>query len=85
MRKSQADLRTIVRLWAATLLADAEVTLGRLEQVEGELIAAARADDREIIRQRCLGLLWTRRRESRELTPEEETFFLQQDCRQYER
>jgi tetratricopeptide (TPR) repeat protein len=70
---------------AATLLTDAEMTLVRLEEVAGELIAAVREDDREIIRHRCLGLLWTRQRESRELTPEEETFFLQQDCRQYDR
>ena len=70
---------------AATLLTDAEVTLERLEEVAGELVAAAREDDREITRHRCLELLWTRQRESRELTPEEETFFLQQDCRQHDR
>jgi tetratricopeptide (TPR) repeat protein len=44
---------------AATLLTDAEMTLVRLEEVAGELIAAVREDDREIIRHRCLGLLWT--------------------------
>lgn len=70
---------------AATLLADTELSLVRLEEVAGELVAAVRENDREVTRQRCLGLLWTRQRESRELTPEEETFFLQQECRQYDR
>jgi tetratricopeptide (TPR) repeat protein len=70
---------------AATMLMEAEVTLERLGQVAGDLVAALRADELENTRQRCLRLLWTRQRESRELTPEEESFFRQADCRQHDR
>jgi tetratricopeptide (TPR) repeat protein len=68
---------------AATLLTEAEVTLEHLGQAAGDLVAAFRAGELEKIRQRCLGLLWTLRRESRELTSDEKSFLNQHDCRRY--
>jgi hypothetical protein len=77
---------------ARALRADVEETLEKLGQAEAAFVARddayrnallqARADE---VRERCLGVSWKLRDESRELTSEERTFYREHDCKRYAR
>jgi tetratricopeptide (TPR) repeat protein len=79
-------------LRATSLQHEIRETLRQLEQADAEFIASDRAYQDAVrqardseIRQRCQGILWQLRDETRELSAEDEAFYREHQCKQYAR